>query len=240
MNGTMTSSKRASSNRSHPPERSPASRTPHALAAARAAGATHTGGPRHSVLPVAPNQRLLGQGEFWWTKLERHSDRWGAFYLEVPGDERPPYDDDALETLVGRRVRLLAEIIACTPMPLRQFAVPGDLLGGRVGDVVELGVGVLRIEELEPWVGVPQNRVLALQTGRRRYRWMRSEAFWYLRAHTVAIRAEPTTEAFAPSFAEATLRGEVLTVVRRGRKVERPTMISEAQFRRLRARLPVR
>jgi hypothetical protein len=185
--------------------------------------------------PFRSSRYVLGQGAFHWTKVERQTSRWGAFYLDDPDSGEAEdadassfaaYDQDTLRTLVGRRVRLRAEIVALAPATPARYVGYRDFLDVQAGDVVELGVGILRIEAAERDFGLPSNLLLALETGRRATYWMRPDAFWYLRGHTVALHAELTSEAFAPTRAAllADSSASLLPVIRGGRRRRLPTV----------------
>jgi hypothetical protein len=61
---------------------------------------------------------------------------------------------------------------------------------------------------------------------------MRSSGFWYLREHTVRIRAERTTGACAPSYAEVCANHDWVDFIRNGQAARRPALASTEEIRR--------
>ena len=140
---------------------------------------------------------MIGYGMLTWDPEERQRDRYGSVKLtgqDSKDDEsaKPYVNHEALEKLQDKRVRLWAKV-----METRKSDHIGDLFLGlspstpEVGEVIELGVGVLRVET-DVW----DNTVFVLQPedGRETF-WIDPRLLYRLHEQTVELYAEETTDA---------------------------------------------
>ncbi len=139
---------------------------------------------------------IVGTGIFIWRPLERQSDRYGGFYLANSTYEgaHPGYpvkwDVPTLISLRGQRIRVTATVLES-----RKSGHIGDLaLSIRptqpdVGEVIELGVGTLALDD------APKNAALLLvpSDGRQVF-WMDPRKFYRLHDQTVALDVEITDD----------------------------------------------
>lgn len=136
---------------------------------------------------------LVGRGILTWDASERRSDRYGYIYLLNSGDslsaEHDPAEIAVRSEHLGSRVRLSA-LIAST----RKSTHIGDLFHAvfpstpKVGDIIELGVGLLSIG---------YNSVGGMTVGVRPFDddradlWLNIRALYRCHEQSVELRYEP-------------------------------------------------
>lgn len=108
------------------------------------------------------NQHCIGEGRLTWNGVERRSDRYGSIYLieeghdsTTPEPSRSLIDQEKVAEFKGRRGSLVATVTEA-----RDSTHIGDLFRGiypsrpEVGEVIELGTGILFADELEYAPGI--------------------------------------------------------------------------------------
>jgi len=139
-------------------------------------------------------------GVFTWNRHERVSNRYGSFTMSDEYEAVVLFDRQRIEALVGKRVR-----ITCKVTKTRQSEHIGDLFLGvfpstpAVGEVVELGVGTLRLENDEQ----SQTPSIVLEPGDGRDElWMDPDKLFRLHEQNVEVTIEQTTDDFTPLTAK--------------------------------------
>lgn len=144
----------------------------------------------------------VGHGVFGWSGTERRSDRYGAFVLAATpyasSDRIANHLDVAtLRPLDGKRVRITCKVIAnresghAGDLALKVFPTTPD-----VGEVVDLGVGTLRLED----AGYDGMTAVAMVPGDGRDTfWFEPRKLYRLHDQTVDVFIEETTEDFSPA-----------------------------------------
>lgn len=144
----------------------------------------------------------IGQGIFTWDGTERRSDRYGGFTLGATGytpgvRAEACMDLAALKKLVGKRVRIIATVIES-----RKSDHCGDLfhkiLPSRpeVGEVVNLGVGALRLETWD-WDDGDVTAILLMPGDGRNQFWIDPRKMYRLHDQTVSVDIEITEDSFS-------------------------------------------
>jgi hypothetical protein len=147
--------------------------------------------------------KRVGHGVFGWNGQERRSDRYGAFVLvDSPYSGKhqasAKLDMVALKKVEGKRVR-----IACVVVETRQSGHVGDLFHNiypttpDVGEVVDLGVGILRLEDAE-YPGEDRTAVVLEPGDDRKHFWIDPRKLYRLHDQTVDLFVEPTDADFTP------------------------------------------
>lgn len=143
----------------------------------------------------------IGHGIIAWDGQERRSDRYGSFIVgQKPFDgsvaSAAHLDVRALRKLVGKRVHVWCKVVST-----RTSGHLGDLFLGikpttpDVGEVVELGVGLLDLEDAG-WDGLTAI-VLRPGDGRAKF-WIDPHKLYRLHDQTVDVFVELTTAEFTP------------------------------------------
>jgi hypothetical protein len=144
----------------------------------------------------------VGYGIFGWEGNERRSNRYGAFLIgETPYDANERVaahlDLEALRALVGKRVH-----IRCVVTKARDSGHAGDMFlklkpsTPNAGEIVDLGVGVLRLED--PGFGwLPA--VTLVPEDNRESLWFDPRKLYRLHDQTVDVFVEETSEPFSPA-----------------------------------------
>lgn len=145
--------------------------------------------------------KKLASGVFGWSREERCTNRYGKFEFRTePYDggvvADVSYDVDAMEALVGNKVRLVARVTAT-----RKSGHCGDLYLGikpstpKLGEEIELGVGTLLIEagdDTDCRIGLKPS------DGREEF-WIDPRILYRLHDQTVELLAEKTDAEFSPA-----------------------------------------
>lgn len=144
----------------------------------------------------------VGHGILSWNSTERRSDRYGAFVLGQCNFEdnvrvAAHLDEPALRGLIGKRVRVLCKVVAN-----RGSGHLGDTHHGikpttpEVGEVVDLGVGTLRLVD----AGFGGMTAVALEPndGRKHF-WYDPYKLYRLHDQTVDLFIEETSDEFSPA-----------------------------------------
>lgn len=143
----------------------------------------------------------VGFGILTWDGQERRSDRYGSVHLvDADYDQTVKgatwFDPDVIAAMVGKRVHMTCRVIRSRPS-----GHVGDLFHGivpttpDVGEVVDLGVGVLDVDVVD-W-DVNPGFVLRPNDGRAKL-WMDPRRLYRLHDQTVALYLTVTDEPCSP------------------------------------------
>jgi len=138
----------------------------------------------------------VGHGVFGWSGTERRTDRYGAFVLAADRIANH-LDVKALRLLNGKRVHITCKVVTnresghAGDLALKVFPTTPD-----VGEVVDLGVGTLCLED----AGYDNMTAVALvpNDGRDTF-WFDPRKLYRLHDQTVDVFIEETTADFTPA-----------------------------------------
>ncbi len=149
--------------------------------------------------------KRIAFGIFTWAATERRSQRYGYFYPDYTNwaenmlqQVKPEIDLEGMSPLLGQRVRITVNVLEA-----RESGHAGDRAIGifpsmpEAGQIIDIGVGVLDLLQLDYWT--PCGWAIGLQPGdgREEY-WIDPAILYRLHDQTVEIYAEVTTDDFSP------------------------------------------